>query len=88
VRPDRSATRWLGRCHRPTTRSLHWSEAHLPRNFRVIEQSEFTLDSFNSALRNVDHVIYGIGLPEQFLFDNSVFEKVNCNILTIFLSAL
>ena len=27
------------------------------------------------VLRDVDHVIYGIGLPEQFLFDNSVFEQ-------------
>jgi nucleoside-diphosphate-sugar epimerase len=60
----------------------------LPATVTVIEQREFTLDGFRSALRDMDHVIYGIGLPEQFLFDNSVFEKVNLDMLRIFLSAL
>src|SRR5215813_12853824 len=59
-----------------------------PATVEVIEQAEFTPDSFRSALRDMDQVIYGIGLPEQFLFDNSVFEKVNCNMLRMFLSAL
>jgi nucleoside-diphosphate-sugar epimerase len=36
----------------------------------------------------IDHVIYGIGLPEQFLFDNSVFDRVNCQLLRTFLEAL
>src|SRR5215467_9675723 len=60
----------------------------LPATVTVIEQGEFTLDGFRSALRDIDHVIYGIGLPEQFLFDNSVFEKVNLDMLRIFLRAL
>ena len=60
----------------------------LPATVTMIEQREFTLDSFKSALRDMDNVIYGIGLPEQFLFDNSVFEKVNLDMLRIFLSAL
>src|SRR5215831_3240645 len=59
-----------------------------PATVEVIEQAEFTPDSFRAALRDMDQVIYGIGLPEQFLFDNSVFEKVNCNMLRMFLSAL
>jgi nucleoside-diphosphate-sugar epimerase len=59
-----------------------------PATVTVIEQSDFTLEGFKSALSNVNYVIYGIGLPEQFLFDNSVFEKVNCDLLRMFLSAL
>jgi len=59
-----------------------------PATVTVIEQGEFTLDGFRSALGDMDHVIYGIGLPEQFLFDSSVFEKVNCDMLRVFLSAL
>src|SRR5207249_1472799 len=49
---------------------------------------EFTSDVFMTALRDADHVIYGIGLPEQFLFDNSVFERVNCALLATFLEAM
>jgi nucleoside-diphosphate-sugar epimerase len=39
-------------------------------------------------LSGVDHVIYGIGLPEQFQFDDSVFDRVNCQLLQTFLEAL
>jgi dihydroflavonol-4-reductase len=60
----------------------------LPEGATIIEQDEFTAESFRSALRGIDHVIYGIGLPEQFLFDDSVFEKVNCGMLRTFLGAL
>ena len=49
---------------------------------------DFTPDVFKSALSGVDHVIYGIGLPEQFQFDDSVFDKVNCQLLRTFLEAL
>jgi nucleoside-diphosphate-sugar epimerase len=55
---------------------------------RLLQRSEFDAESFRSALRGMDHVIYGIGLPEQFLFDDSVFEKTNCGMLRTFLSAL
>jgi dihydroflavonol-4-reductase len=59
-----------------------------PEGVTVIEYDEFTPDAFKAALRDVDHVIYGIGLPEQFLFDNSIFERVNCQLLRTFLDAL
>ena len=54
----------------------------------MIERRDFTPDVFKSVLSGVDHVIYGIGLPEQFLFDDSVFDKVNCELLRTFLEAL
>lgn len=59
-----------------------------PKTITVMEHSEFTPDVFASALRDMDHVIYGVGLPEQFLFDNDVFEQVNCGMLRTFLSEL
>jgi uncharacterized protein YbjT (DUF2867 family) len=61
------------------------SGQHFPEAVTVIERSEFTPEVFRSVLRDVDHVIYSIGLPEQFLFDNSVFERVNCEMLQAFL---
>ena len=39
-------------------------------------------------MSGVDHVIYGIGLPEQFQFDDGVFDRVNCQLLQTFLEAL
>jgi nucleoside-diphosphate-sugar epimerase len=60
----------------------------LPEVATILEQEKFTTESFEAALRDVDHVIYGIGLPEQFLFDDSVFESVNCGMLRTFLGAL
>ena len=59
-----------------------------PDNVTVIDRPEFSLGVFAEALRDVDHVIYGIGLPEQFLFDDSVFDKVNCDMLQAFLEAM
>ena len=54
----------------------------------MIERRDFTPDVFKAALSGVDHVIYGIGLPEQFQFDDSVFDQVNCQLLRTFLEAL
>ena len=51
------------------------ADQQLPEGATILEQEEFTAESFRSALRGMDHVIYGIGLPEQFLFDDNVFEE-------------
>jgi dihydroflavonol-4-reductase len=64
------------------------SGLQFPENVTVLERGDFTPDVLRAALSGVDHVIYGVGLPEQFLFDNSVFDKVNCQLLRTFLEAL
>src|SRR3977135_2278646 len=64
------------------------SGLNFPDNVTVLERGDFTPDVFRAALSGVDHVIYGVGLPEQFLFDNSVFDKVNCQLLRTFLETL
>ncbi len=63
-------------------------DLQFPDGVTVIERRDFTPDVFKSALSGVDHVIYGIGLPEQFQFDDGVFDKVNCQLLRTFLEAL
>jgi nucleoside-diphosphate-sugar epimerase len=64
------------------------SGLQFPENVTVLERADFTPDVFRAALSGVDHVIYGIGLPEQFQFDDSVFDRVNCQLLQTFLQAL
>ena len=55
---------------------------------RVLQYPEFSADAFRAAMQGADHVIYGIGLPEQFTFDPEMFEKVNCALLRAFLEEL
>jgi nucleoside-diphosphate-sugar epimerase len=59
-----------------------------PDNVRVIQYPEFSADAFRAAMQGADHVIYGIGLPEQFTFDQAIFEKVNLALLGTFLEEL
>jgi nucleoside-diphosphate-sugar epimerase len=59
-----------------------------PSNVKVLEHQEFTPAAFRAAMQDVDRVIYGIGLPEQFTFNNSIFDQVNCRLLKAFLAEL
>lgn len=74
--------------HQVSILARNASGLQVPEAVTVIERSEFTPEVFISVLRDIDHVIYSIGLPEQFLFDNSVFDRVNCEMLQTFLTAL
>ena len=55
---------------------------------RVLIRAAFTFDAFKEALAEIDHVLYCVGLPEQFRFDPAVFDDVNCKLLDTFLAAL
>ncbi len=59
-----------------------------PETVRVLEAQEFTVDAFITSLRNVDCVIYGAGLPEQFSFDTQIFRRVNHDLFKNFLDIL
>lgn len=61
---------------------------NFPDAVSVLERATFTPEAFGEALVGIDHVIYGIGLPEQFQFDDAVFDDVNCKLLSHFLEAL
>jgi len=64
------------------------SGLRLPNTVSVTVEPRFTPEVFLTALRDADHVIYSIGLPEQFMFDTGVFSEVNCGILADFLDAM
>jgi len=74
--------------HRVSVLVRDASRLKFPEKVDVIERREFTQEAFASALEGVDHVIYGIGPPEQFTFDKSIFDKVNCQLLETFLDAM
>jgi len=59
-----------------------------PANVSVLKSKEFTSDAFHQALRDVDCVIYAVGLPEQFSFDAQLFQRVNYGLFKTFLDAL
>jgi dihydroflavonol-4-reductase len=59
-----------------------------PASVRIIEFKEFTAAAFRQALVDVDHVIYGAGLPAQFLPDDTLFDRVNYALLERFLGEL
>jgi nucleoside-diphosphate-sugar epimerase len=59
-----------------------------PANIKVLESCVFTADAFGHALDGAECVIYGVGLPEQFTFDNQVFQDVNYGLFRLFLDAL
>jgi nucleoside-diphosphate-sugar epimerase len=48
----------------------------------------FDRAAFAAALQGQDAAIYGVGLPEQFTFDDSIFQSTNVDILGTFLEAL
>ena len=54
----------------------------------VLSQRPFSREVFGRALEGIDHVIYGVGRPEQFLFDPSGFRRVNYGLLRRFLPVL
>jgi nucleoside-diphosphate-sugar epimerase len=57
-------------------------------NVQVHQVAEFTHAAFCQALQGVDTVIYGVGLPEQFAFDDGIFDRVNLGLFRSFLGAL
>jgi dihydroflavonol-4-reductase len=55
---------------------------------RVVRAPEFTADTYTPLLADCDCAIYGVGLPEQFTFDASIFERVNLGLFQAFTQAL
>jgi nucleoside-diphosphate-sugar epimerase len=58
------------------------------RTVTYFEADPFTEEHFLRALASATHVVYGVGLPEQFTYDPAVFERVNVGVLRTFLGAL
>lgn len=56
-----------------------------PENCQVSESRSLDSQAFRQALNGIDHVIYSLGLPEQYQPDPNVFERVNLDLLKVFL---
>ena len=56
-----------------------------PTNCQILESSSFNRQTFRQALIGIDHVIYSAGLPEQYVSDTNVFERVNLDLLKSFM---
>jgi nucleoside-diphosphate-sugar epimerase len=84
-----AATNALARTgHQVSVLARSGSRLRFPDNVTVIARPQLTAEAFKVALQGADHAIYCVGLPEQFLFDTSVFEDVHCDLLETFLEAL
>jgi nucleoside-diphosphate-sugar epimerase len=54
----------------------------------VRSAAQFDEQVFEQALVGQDHVIYGVGLPEQFAPSKDMFDRINYDLLAVFLKAL
>jgi nucleoside-diphosphate-sugar epimerase len=77
----------IDRGHEVTVLVRDGSRLPFSRGIRVVVEREFTSEVFGGVLEDMDCVVYGVGLPEQFAFDTGVFDRVNRGLLTTFLSA-
>lgn len=59
-----------------------------PDTVKALQEPAFDGPAFRQALQDVDAVIYGVGLPEQFAFDTQVFDQINLGIFRGFLAEL
>ena len=59
-----------------------------PETVRVFESRSLNPQAFRQALSGIDHVIYSVGLPEQYMPDTNVFERVNLDLLKTFLAEM
>ena len=59
-----------------------------PETVRVFEYRSLNPQAFRQALGGIDHVIYSVGLPEQYMPDTNVFERVNLDLLKTFLAEM
>ncbi len=64
------------------------SNLSFPKTVEIDRAVEFTDSVFDEVLRQIDCVIYGVGLPEQFSVDSDMFIKVNVGVCRVFLSSL
>lgn len=60
----------------------------LPSNIETFEFPEFTATVLQKSLQGIDLVIYGLGIPEQWLADPSTFDRINLGLFECFLKEL
>lgn len=84
----RALTEALAETEHEVTVLLRQRDEVVPSGVRAVQADSFTPEAFAQALEGQDAVIYGIGLPEQFAFDTTIFDQVNLEIFRRFLLAM
>ena len=82
------AQRLAGSEHQLTVLVRHSAALGFKSNVRIIAAEQFDQDTFKNALQGQDLVVYGIGLPEQFVQDADTFDRINHQLFATFLKAL
>jgi nucleoside-diphosphate-sugar epimerase len=59
-----------------------------PDKVRTTIAKEFTSTVYKTALSGIDHVIYCLGIPEQYVTDTKIFHETNYEILKTFLEQI
>jgi nucleoside-diphosphate-sugar epimerase len=59
-----------------------------PHGIHILESPVFNTEVFENALQDIVHVIYALGIPEQYQHDTGIFHAVNYDLLKTFLDAL
>ena len=84
-----SLARALAQTTHPLTVLVRDRTKHpFPQTVRVLESRSLDAQAFRQALSGIDHVIYSVGLPEQYVPDWRVFKRVNLDLLKIFLAEM
>jgi nucleoside-diphosphate-sugar epimerase len=59
-----------------------------PENVSVLESPAFDAQAYRGAISDVDHVVYTLGIPEQYVPDTARFQRVNVELFRVFLDEL
>ena len=59
-----------------------------PNDIRILESPVFNTAVFDNALKEIDHVIYALGIPEQYQHDTGIFHEENYDLFKTFLDTL
>jgi dihydroflavonol-4-reductase len=74
--------------HQVTVLVRDRTKRSFPKAVQVIESRALSPRAFRHALSGIEHVIYSVGLPEQYLPDANVFERVNLDLFKTFLAEM
>jgi nucleoside-diphosphate-sugar epimerase len=74
--------------HKITVLVRNRARRAFPVSVRILESPDFDAQAFHSAMHGLDHVIYTLGLPEQYVPDTALFEQTNVGLFRVFLDEL
>jgi hypothetical protein len=81
---------WIlsGQCIEITILVRDRNRRSFPNDIRILESPVFNTAVFDNALKEIDHVIYALGIPEQYQHDTGIFHEENYDLFKTFLDTL